>query len=55
MHLAEFDSAASKVRDAEASNAEKRIELEIEQLNASANDETRKCSRTKIKDVPALN
>ena len=36
---AEYD--ASKVRDAEASNAEKRIELEIEQLNASANDETR--------------
>ena len=37
--LAEFD--ASKVREIRASVAEKRIELELEQLNAAANDETR--------------
>ena len=37
--LAEFDSA--KVREIRATVAEKQIELEIEQLNAAANDETR--------------
>ena len=37
--LAEFDAA--KVREIRATVAEKQIELEIEQLNAAANDQTR--------------
>ena len=41
LQIASKGEAAAKLREVRASVAEKRIELEIEQLNADANDETR--------------
>ena len=41
LQIASKGEAAAKLREVRSSVAEKRIELEIEQLNADANDETR--------------
>ena len=55
LQAASTGEAALKLREIQATNAEKQIELDIERLNAAANDETQYFFRAKISFSKKIN